>query len=84
MDGNKGCTFAMIGIFVLILGVAWLHDQANQRPPMSDAEFHSRMEKQRADRRQRCINNAKLAYDSLPQYAKQHLNEIIERCASDD
>ena len=80
MDGNKGCTFMMIGIFALILGIAWLHDQTNQRPPASDAAFESKMTKQRVDRRQRCIDNSKY----IPKDFQKNAAEIIQQCASDD
>lgn len=80
MDGQKGCTFWMIGALALILGVAWLHDQGNQRPAMSDTQFESRMAKERAERRQRCIDNSKY----IPKEFQKNAAEIIRQCASDD
>ncbi|UGY05083.1 hypothetical protein [Bradyrhizobium quebecense] len=81
---NKGCTFTMIGMFALILGVAWLHDQSNKLPPMSDEELDSRIARYKAERRQRCIDNVNSTVHLWPKELQKNAADVIRRCASDD
>jgi hypothetical protein len=84
MKGETGCTFAVIAFFALVLGIGWLYDQTHQRPPMSDAELNSIIAKQRAERRQSCINNVNSTVHLWPKELQKNAAEVIRRCASDD
>jgi hypothetical protein len=76
-----GCLGGIVAVFFIVGLLAELGSKP--LPPMSDAEFASKLATIRAERRQHCIDTLRKSIPLMPKDARQYAYAAMAKCGDD-